>query len=111
MGTSSNVNFEQMTNNMQQFEKSMDEMMINGKMMEEMMSQNNSVTDTTAENMLDVLKGELAMETSNQVNEAALIQQKEMEFQENLKKLWRLIIFIPNCIIYGTVLYYSVLYV
>lgn len=51
------------------------------------MSQNTN-TDTTADNMLDVLKGELAMETANQVNEAALIQQKEMEFQENLKKLW-----------------------
>jgi len=33
-------------------------------------------TDTTAEQMLNVLKGELAMETENQVNEAALIQQK-----------------------------------
>ena len=30
--------------------------MINGKMMEEMMSQNTNA-DTTAENMLDVLKG------------------------------------------------------
>lgn len=28
------------------------------------------------------------METANQVNEAALIKQKEMEFQEDLKKLW-----------------------
>ena len=28
------------------------------------------------------------MDAANQVNEAALIQQKEMEFQENLKKLW-----------------------
>jgi hypothetical protein len=34
-----------------------------------------------------VLKGELAMETSNQVNEAAVIQQEELKFQENLKKL------------------------
>lgn len=50
------------------------------------MSQNTN-TDQTADNMLDVLKGELAMETANQVNEAALIQQKEIEFQENLKKL------------------------
>ncbi len=32
-----------------------------------MMSQNTN-TDTTADNMLDVLKGELAMETANQVN-------------------------------------------
>jgi hypothetical protein len=31
------------------------------------MSQNTN-TDTTADNMLDVLKGELAMETANQVN-------------------------------------------
>lgn len=37
------------------------------------MSQN-TTTDQTADNMLDVLKGELAMETANQVNEAALIQ-------------------------------------
>ena len=55
-------------------------------MMEEMMSQNTNA-DTTADNMLEVLKGELAMETNNQVNEAALIQQKEVEFQDNLKKL------------------------
>lgn len=39
------------------------------------MSQN-TTTDQTADNMLDVLKGELAMETANQVNEAASIQQK-----------------------------------
>ena len=37
-------------------------MLINGKMMEELMSQNNQ-TDTTADNMLGVLKEELAMET------------------------------------------------
>lgn len=36
-------------------------MMINGKMMEEMMKQNDSGVDVTAENMLDVLKGEIAM--------------------------------------------------
>jgi hypothetical protein len=30
----------------------------------------------------------LAMETANQVNEAAIIKQKELEFQDNLKKLW-----------------------
>ena len=65
----------------------MDDILINGKMMEELMAQNTN-TDTTAENMMEVLKGELAMDAANQVNEAALIQQKEMEFQENLKKLW-----------------------
>lgn len=81
-----NPNFENMSNNLSNFEKCMDDILINGKMMEELMSQNTN-TDTTADNMLDVLKGELAMETANQVNEAALIQQKEMEFQENLKKL------------------------
>lgn len=47
----------------------------------------NTNTDTTAENMMEVLKGQLAMDAASQVNEAALIQQKEMEFQENLKKL------------------------
>ena len=45
----------------------MDDILINGKMMEEMMAQN-TTTDQTADNMLDVLKGELAMETANQVN-------------------------------------------
>jgi hypothetical protein len=45
----------------------MDDILINGKMMEELMSQNTN-TDTTADNMLEVLKGELAMETANQVN-------------------------------------------
>ena len=70
-----NPNFEVMSNNMTNFEKCMDDILINGKMMEEMMSQNTN-TDTQADNMLEVLKGELAMETANQVNEAALIQQK-----------------------------------
>lgn len=64
----------------------MDDILINGKMMQELMAQNTN-TDTTAENMMEVLKGQLAMDAANQVNEAALIQQKEMEFQENLKKL------------------------
>ena len=81
-------NFEVMSNNLQNFEKTMDEMLINGKMMEELMNNQNGIVDSTAEDMLAVLKGELAMETSNQVNEAALIKQKEMEFQEDLKKLW-----------------------
>jgi hypothetical protein len=43
-------------------------MLINGKMMEELMSNQNGVVDSTAEDMLGVLKGELAMETANQVN-------------------------------------------
>jgi hypothetical protein len=34
----------------------MDDILINGKMMEELMSQN-TTTDTTADNMLEVLKG------------------------------------------------------
>lgn len=46
----------------------MDEMLINGKMMEELMSNQNGIVDSTADDMLNVLKGELAMETSNQVN-------------------------------------------
>ena len=62
-------------------------MLINGKMMEEMMNSTNGVADNTAEDMLQVLKGELAMDTANQVNEAALIKQQEMAFQEDLKKL------------------------
>lgn len=65
----------------------MDEMLINGKMMEELMNSSNGVADNTAEDMLQVLKGELAMDTANQVNEAALIKQQEMAFQEDLKKL------------------------
>lgn len=86
VGYVNNPNFEGMANNMQQFERTMDQMLINTKMMEELMSQN-TTTDTTADNMLDALKGQLAMETANQVNQAAMIQQKQMEFQENLKKL------------------------
>ncbi len=61
-------------------------MTINTKMMEELMTQDQT-TDVTADQMLNVLKGELAMETENQVNEAALIQQREMQFQDELKKL------------------------
>lgn len=85
--SNTNPNFESMSNNLQNFEKTMDEMLINGKMMEELMNSTNGVADSTAEDMLGVLKGELAMETANQVNEAALIKQQEMEFQEDLKKL------------------------
>ena len=33
-------------------------------------------TDSTADNMLDALKGWLPMDTANQVNEAAMIQQQ-----------------------------------
>lgn len=47
---------------MQNLEKCMDEMMINTKMMEELMTQDQT-TDATADQMLNVLKGELAMET------------------------------------------------
>lgn len=36
-------------------------MLINGKMMEELMNSSNGVADSTAEDMLAVLKGELAM--------------------------------------------------
>ena len=51
-----NPNFEMMSTNMTNFEKCMDDILINGKMMEEMMNQNMN-TDSTADNMLDVLKG------------------------------------------------------
>jgi len=57
-----------MSNNLQMFEKTMDEMLINGKMMEELMNSQNGMADSTAEDMLNVLKGELAMDTANQVN-------------------------------------------
>ncbi len=87
VGNTMNVDFESMANNMQNLEKCMDEMTINTKMMEELMTQDQT-TDVTADQMLNVLKGELAMETENQVNEAALIQQREMQFQDELKKLW-----------------------
>jgi hypothetical protein len=86
VGNTMNVDFESMANNMQNLEKCMDEMTINTKMMEELMTQDQT-TDVTADQMLNVLKGELAMETENQVNEAALIQQREMQFQDELKKL------------------------
>lgn len=51
-----NPNFEMMSNNLGNFEKCMDDILINGKMMEELMSQNTN-TDQTADNMLEVLKG------------------------------------------------------
>ena len=65
---SNTPNFESMSNNLQKFEQTMDEMLINGKMMEELMNSQNGMTDNTADDMLQVLKGELAMETANQVN-------------------------------------------
>lgn len=54
---SNNPNFEMMSNNLQNFEKTMDDMLINGKMMEELMSNQNGVVDSTADDMLNVLKG------------------------------------------------------
>jgi len=39
----------------------MDDMLINGKLMEELMSSQNGIVDSTADDMLNVLKGELAM--------------------------------------------------
>ena len=87
LNQANNPNFEVMGNNLQNFEKCMDDMLINGKMMEEMMNSSNGVTDNTAEDMLGVLKGELAMDTANQVNEAATIKQQEIAFQDDLKKL------------------------
>ena len=57
LGQANNPNFEVMSNNLQSFEKTMDEMMINGKMMEEMMNSTNGVADSTADDMLNVLKG------------------------------------------------------
>lgn len=62
VGQTNNMDFESMANNMQNLEKCMDEMMINTKMMEELMTQDQT-TDATADQMLNVLKGELAMET------------------------------------------------
>jgi hypothetical protein len=35
----------------------MDDMMINGKMMEEVMNQDNNAVDSTADHMLEALKG------------------------------------------------------
>ena len=87
LGHANNPNFEVMGNNLQNFEKTMDDMLINGKMMEEMMNSSNGVADNTAEDMLGVLKGELAMDTANQVSEAATIKQQEIAFQDDLKKL------------------------
>lgn len=65
LNASNGPNFEAMSGNLQNFEKTMDDMMINGKVMEELMSNQNGMVDSTADDMLNVLKGELAMETSN----------------------------------------------
>jgi hypothetical protein len=54
---SNSPNFEMMSGNLQNFEKTMDEMLINGKMMEELMSDQNGIVDSTADDMLNVLKG------------------------------------------------------
>ena len=65
LSASNGPNFEAMSGNLQNFEKTMDDMLINGKVMEELMSNQNGMVDSTADDMLNVLKGELAMETSN----------------------------------------------
>ena len=55
-------NIENMAANLQLFENTMDEMMINGKVMDEMMNKNSN-TDSTADNMMEKLKMEMALET------------------------------------------------
>ena len=54
-------NIENMAANLQLFENTMDEMMINGKVMDEMMNKNSN-TDSTADNMMEKLKMEMALE-------------------------------------------------
>jgi|JI61114C2RNA_FD_contig_61_860549_length_440_multi_1_in_0_out_0_1 hypothetical protein len=46
----------------------MDNMMINNKMMGEMMQQDSLTQDNTADQMLNVLKQEIAMEETNNLN-------------------------------------------
>ena len=43
----------------------MDDILINGKMMEQMMEQNTHTENSAAENMLNALKQELAMDAKN----------------------------------------------
>ena len=56
-----------MAQNMQMFNDKMDETLINNKMMTEMMSNNDVAVDTNADQMLDVLKQEVAMEEQNKM--------------------------------------------
>lgn len=51
----------QMSQSMQTLNQQMDTMMINNKMMGEMMQQDSLVQDATADQMLNVLKQEIAM--------------------------------------------------
>lgn len=55
----------------------MDNMMINNKMMGEMMQQDSLTQDNTADQMLNVLKQEIAMEESNNLNIYVPQQQKQ----------------------------------
>ena len=55
-------NFEKMAYSMNQFDENMTKMTVNQKMMEEMMGQQTLSTDPMADEMLNILKQDIAME-------------------------------------------------
>lgn len=58
-----------MANQMELFNNKMDEMMINGKMVTEIMNTGEAQTDGVANEMLDVIKQEIALEEKNKLYE------------------------------------------
>ncbi len=70
-------NFEKMAYTMNQFEENMTKMTVNQKMMEEMMGQQNLSNDPMADEMLKMLKQEVAMEDKIRMDEAMMIKEKQ----------------------------------
>lgn len=71
----------QMAQSMDMLNQQMDNMMINNKMMGELMNQNSLTEDATADQMLNVLKQEIALEDSNNLN--VYVPQKQEEITAN----------------------------
>jgi charged multivesicular body protein 1 len=61
LGGSKQPNIENMAQNLETFERAMDEMTVNGKVMDEMMNKNSNA-DAVADNMMEKLKMEMALE-------------------------------------------------
>ena len=70
-----NLNFENMSVQLDQFNNKMDEMMINNKMMTEIMSGAEVGNDAMVEDMKNALQAEIAMEEKNK-----LMEQEKVEY-------------------------------
>lgn len=75
-----------MAQSMDMLNQQMDNMMINNKMMGELMNQDSLTEDATADQMLNVLKQEIALEDSNNLNVYVPKQEEILSNKQNLNQ-------------------------